>query len=316
MKYIAILFLLAFFELFYFKIAGKYKILDEPNHRSSHTYITVRGGGIIFPISILLAFFLGNVSWTVTWAVFIVATISFIDDIKPISQRPRFGSHIIAVLLIAHDLNLFQSPLWVLSLVVVLYIGWINAFNFMDGINGITVLYGLTAIISFSLLPINQSNLPMLIIMGLSCLVFGFFNLRTVARTFAGDVGSISMALFLGYFMLKTIIGTGQWGFILFFAIYGIDAIITILYRIKRRENILQAHRTHLYQYLVNEWGCSHILVSITYAFVQLSFNVLVIYLDSKGNLTLPVILTLLALMSGVYLGARTVVVQKIPSIK
>lgn len=316
MKYVVIFFLLALFELLYFKIAGKYKILDEPNHRSSHAHSTVRGGGIIFPIAILLAFLLGNVSWTVIWAVFIVATISFIDDIKPISQKPRFGSHIIAVLLIAHDLNLFQSPFWILLLVVVLYIGWVNAFNFMDGINGITVLYGLTAIISFSLLPINQSSLPMLIIMGLSCLVFGFFNLRTVAKTFAGDVGSISMALFLGYFMLKTIIGTGQLGFILFFSIYGIDAIITILYRIKRRENIFQAHRSHLYQYLVNEWGCSHILVSITYAFLQLSFNVLVIYLDSKGNLNLPVILILLAMMTGVYLVVRTVVVQKIPSIK
>jgi len=316
MKYIIITLILAFFEILYFKIAVKYKILDEPNHRSSHNHITVRGGGIIFPIAIILAFFLVNVSWTVAWAVFIVATISFIDDIKPISQRPRFGSHVIAVLLIAHDLNLFHSPFWVLPLVVVLYIGWINAFNFMDGINGITVLYGLAAIASFAFLPINQSSLPLLIIVGLSCLVFGFFNIRTVARTFAGDVGSISMALFLGYFMLKTIIGTGQFGYILFFSIYGVDAIITILYRIKRKENIFQAHRSHLYQYLVNEWGYSHILVSITYAFLQLSFNVLVIYLDSKGNLTLPVILTLLALLTGVYLGVRTVVVQKILSIK
>lgn len=316
MKYIIITLILFFIEIFYFKIAGKYKILDEPNHRSSHNHITVRGGGIIFPIAIILAYLMGNVSWTVTWAVFIVATISFIDDIKPISQRPRFGSHIIAVLLIAHDLNLFQSPFWVLPLVVVLYIGWINAFNFMDGINGITVLYGLSAIVSFGFLPINKSSLPLLIIMGLSCLVFGFFNVRTKARTFAGDVGSISIALFLGYFMLKTIIVTGQFGYILFFSIYGVDAIITILYRLKRKENIFQAHRSHLYQYLVNEWGYSHILVSIIYAVLQLLINFLVIYLDSKGNLTLPVLFILLTVLALVYLGIRAVVVKKAASIK
>jgi UDP-N-acetylmuramyl pentapeptide phosphotransferase/UDP-N-acetylglucosamine-1-phosphate transferase len=55
----------------------------------------------------------------------------------------------------------------------VLLIGWVNAFNFMDGINGITVLYALTAIVSF-LLSINESSLPLLITMGLSCFVLDY----------------------------------------------------------------------------------------------------------------------------------------------
>ena len=69
-------------------------------------------------------------------------------------------------------------------------IGWVNAFNFMDGINGITVLYALTAIVSFAYLPINKASLPLLVTMALSCIAFGLFNVRKKAKTFAGDVGS------------------------------------------------------------------------------------------------------------------------------
>ncbi len=299
-------------ELIYFRLADTYNIIDKPNHRSSHTNITIRGGGIIFPIAILIAFVLGYVGWALTLAVVLVAIVSFIDDIKPLSQLPRFGSHIIAVLLLAYDLNLFQQALLLLPLVFFVLIGWINAFNFMDGINGITVLYALTAIVSFSFLPIHESNLQLLIIMGLSCLVFGFFNLRKKAKTFAGDVGSISMAVFLGYFMIKTIITTGQLGYILFFAVYGIDAGITIISRIIKKENILEAHRSHLYQYLANEWRYPHIVVSIIYATVQLMVNGIVIYLDQKGMLSILVFLSILFLLTVVYLAARSMVVRKI----
>jgi UDP-N-acetylmuramyl pentapeptide phosphotransferase/UDP-N-acetylglucosamine-1-phosphate transferase len=307
-----VLFLL---ELLYFKIANRYNIIDKPNHRSSHSKVTIRGGGIIFPVAVLIAFLSGYVSWAVALAVVLVAVVSFIDDIKPLSQLPRFGSHIVAVLLIAYDLNLFQEAFWVLPLVLVLLIGWINAFNFMDGINGITVLYALAAIASFSVLSIHESSLPLMITMGLSCLVFGFFNVRKKAKTFAGDVGSISMAVFLGYFLFKTIAETGQLGYILFLSIYGIDAIITIFYRIKKRENILEAHRTHLYQYLANEHKFSHILVSVIYAVLQLLVNAIVIYLDVEGRLTLPISLLILLVLTSLYLGVRAFVVKRMASI-
>jgi UDP-N-acetylmuramyl pentapeptide phosphotransferase/UDP-N-acetylglucosamine-1-phosphate transferase len=313
MHYILITLVLFFLELTYFKIADKFNIIDKPNHRSSHSRITLRGGGIIFPIAILIAFLLGYVSWTVTLAVVLVAIVSFIDDIKPLSPLPRFGSHILAVLLIAYDLHLFQEVFWVLPLVMILLIGWINAFNFMDGINGITVLYALVAIASFSVLPIHVSSLPLLITMGLSCLVFGFFNVRKRAKTFAGDVGSISMAVFLGYFLFKTIVETGQIGYMLFFSIYGIDAIITIFYRIKKRENILEPHRSHLYQYLANEWGYSHIVISVIYAVLQLLVNGIVIYLDREGELSISISVLILSVVTFVYLAIRFFVVRKMP---
>ncbi|PKH67664.1 UDP-GlcNAc--UDP-phosphate GlcNAc-1-phosphate transferase [Flavobacterium sp. ALD4] len=311
MIYIALIVLLVGIELIYFKIADKYNIIDKPNSRSSHTSITLRGGGIIFPIAIIIAFGLGYASWALTLAVVLVAAVSFIDDIKPLSQMPRFASHIIAVGLVFQDLQLFAESLWLLPIVFVLLIGWVNAFNFMDGINGITVLYALTAIVSFSFLSINESSLPLLITMGLSCLVFGLFNVRKKAKTFAGDVGSISMAVFLGYFMTKTIIETGQLGYILFFSVYGIDAIITIVVRLKNKENIFQPHRSHLYQYMANEMGYSHIFVSSIYAGIQLLINGLVVYMVMKGELSYFFTMLTLLTLTLIYLWTRRLVLRK-----
>jgi UDP-N-acetylmuramyl pentapeptide phosphotransferase/UDP-N-acetylglucosamine-1-phosphate transferase len=213
--------------------------------------------------------------------------------------------------LVFYELHLFYEPLWLLPVVFVLLIGWVNAFNFMDGINGITVLYALAAIVTFSFLPVNKASLPLLITMGLSCLAFGVFNVRKKAKTFAGDVGSISMALFLGYFMIKTIIDSGQLGYILFFSVYGIDAIITIINRLLKKENIFQPHRSHLYQYLANEMGFSHILVAFIYAVLQLGINMLVIYMNANGYLTLFGIGGFLVLLTFIYLLVRNFVTRK-----
>jgi UDP-N-acetylmuramyl pentapeptide phosphotransferase/UDP-N-acetylglucosamine-1-phosphate transferase len=312
MQYTFVLVILFVIELLYFKIANRYNIIDKPNHRSSHILYTIRGGGILFPLAVLIAFFLGHVSWAITAAILLVGIISFIDDIRSLSQLVRFGSQVLAFLLVGYDLNLFTETLWVLPIVLVLFIGWINAFNFMDGINGITVLYAISSILSFSILPFNQRSLPLLTIMGLACVVFGFFNIRSKAKTFAGDVGSISMALFLGYFMIKTILYSGQMGYILFFALYGIDAVITIINRIRKRENIFDPHRSHLYQYLANECGYSHIIIAMIYAVTQLLINIFVIYLERIGGLQLFSIFSILISLTLVYLMVRTFVFQKV----
>lgn len=312
MHYFIITILLFSLELIYFNIADRYNIIDKPNHRSSHSNITIRGGGIIFPIALIIAYALDYTNWPLTLAIVLVAIVSFIDDIKPLHQLPRFGSQIVAFLLVAYDFNLFELSLLILPLVFVLLIGWINAFNFMDGINGITVLYALSAIVSFSVLPVHGSSLPLLIIMGISCFVFGFFNVRKSAKTFAGDVGSISLALFLGYFMIKTIVFTGQFGFILFFSVYGIDAVITIITRIKNKENIFEAHRSHLYQYLVNEHGYSHILIAVLYAIVQLLVNGIVLFFEKEGLLTIYTAISILILLTLIYLSIRSKVVGRL----
>jgi UDP-N-acetylmuramyl pentapeptide phosphotransferase/UDP-N-acetylglucosamine-1-phosphate transferase len=312
MIYIALFLLFIGVELIYFKVANYFNIIDKPNSRSSHTTITLRGGGIIFPIAILTAYILGYVSWQITLAVLLVAIVSFVDDIRPLSQLPRFASHAIAILFVFYDLHLFDLAIWILPIIFILLIGWVNVFNFMDGINGITVLYSFVAIVSFSLLNSNTESLPLLITMGLACGVFGFFNVRKKAKTFAGDVGSISMALFLGYFMLKTILETGQIGYLLFFSLYGIDAAITIFIRVKKKENVFQPHRSHLYQYLANELGYSHIVVSLWYSCIQLIINGVLLYLEKIDKLTLPIIVCFLLIQILFYLWIRNKVIRKV----
>lgn len=309
MQYLSIILLLFVLELIYFKIADRYNIIDKPNNRSSHTTITLRGGGIIFPIAILIAYFTGAVSAPLVVAVVLVATISFIDDIRPLPTLPRFLSHCIAAGLILYDLNLLTVYFWLIPLVIMM-ITWINAFNFMDGINGITVLYALVSILTFGYLYYGQESFSVLLIMGMSCLVFGFFNVRKKAKTFAGDVGSISMAVFLAYFMLKIIFEREQIGYLLFFSVYGIDAVITILYRLKNKENILQAHRSHLYQYLANELKWSHLVVAALYAVLQLFINVVVILILRNGYHSLIPFVILLVVLILLYWAIRIHVVK------
>ena len=259
----------------------------------------------MFPIAVVLGFGMGYVSWFFAVAVVLVATVSFIDDIRPLSQLPRLLAHVVAIGLVMYDLEIIIIGWWWLPVVAILLIGWTNAFNFMDGINGITVLYALVSLVTFRFLPEMVTSVPMLDVMSIACLVFAYFNLRKRAKTFAGDVGSVAMALFLGYYMVQLISTTQQIGYLLFFAVYGIDALLTIFNRLRKKENILEAHRSHLYQYLANEKKLPHVGVAVGYAIVQLAVNCLTVYLIEQQILTTAVGLLILVAMIGVYLVVR-----------
>lgn len=292
-------------ELFYFKIADRFNIIDKPNLRSSHTQVTLRGGGILFPVAVVLGFGMGYVSLSLTLAIVLVAVVSFVDDIRPLSQLPRLLAHVVAIGLVVYDLEIVVLGWWWLPVVVILLIGWTNAFNFMDGINGITVLYALVSLVTFRFLPEMVTSVPMLDVMSIACLVFAFFNLRKRAKTFAGDVGSVAMALFLGYYMVQLISTTQQIGYLLFFAVYGIDSLLTIFNRLRKKENILEAHRSHLYQYLANEKRFPHVGVALGYATVQLAVNCLTVFLIEQKVLTTAVGTLILVVMIAGYLVVR-----------
>ena len=269
------IFIIVFFflEVAYFKIANHFNIIDKPNQRSSHTQITLRGGGIIFPIALVAGVFIYQFAQIyLALGVLAIATISFLDDILTLNNKLRIGVHLISVLLllfqVATNQNLIDSTffnlvscLLILASIVII-IGIINAYNFMDGINGITVLYSLSTIISIWFLQNSKgynlltSEVWMLILASL--LVFAFFNLRKKAKTFAGDVGSISMALLICFLVLSLILLTKDLRYLLLLGIYGLDAVATIFCRIIRKENIFEAHRSHFYQFLANEKKILH----------------------------------------------------------
>ena len=305
--------LLTAIMLLYFKVADRFNIIDHPSERSSHTRITIRGGGIVFAVAILMAFILGHASWEITLAVLMVATVSFVDDIRPLSQLPRFTVHMLASLLVLYEVGLWQYSLWWIPLVLIVLLGWVNIFNFMDGINGITALYTLAVLVGFYLLPELSEYRELILLVALSVAVFAFFNVRQKAKTFAGDVGSISMAFILGYLMLNLILISGEVHYLLFFAVYGIDGVFTILQRLVRRENIFKPHRTHLYQYLANEMNWGHLKVSFLYSGIQLLINVFVVsYIHSVKNPSLLFFIFIFFGMIVIYFYTKFVILKKI----
>lgn len=268
-------------EVLYFKIANHYNIIDKPNHRSSHTIITIRGGGIIFPIALLLyAVFTGfNYPYFIT-GLLLISLISFLDDIKELSSKVRVFFHIVAVALLFVQVGLFTLPFYWILLALIFVIGTINAINFMDGINGITGGYSLITLgtlywINSSI--VSYTHPEYLLTTIISILVFNFFNFRKKAKCFAGDVGSVSLAFIVAFFLLQLITKTQNITYILLLLVYGLDTITTIIFRLIRKENIFKAHRSHLYQYLANEKHLSHLTVSVIYMLSQGLINLFLI---------------------------------------
>jgi UDP-N-acetylmuramyl pentapeptide phosphotransferase/UDP-N-acetylglucosamine-1-phosphate transferase len=270
--------------LFYFRLAVQFKIIDRPNQRSSHSRITIRGGGIIFPIALLLQALFSRFEYPLfTSGLLLISTVSFYDDLRPLSNKIRLLIHLIAVSLLFMQTDLLTYPVWIIILVYILVIGTINAYNFMDGINGITGAYSLVTIMSLYFINEDHNSFVQsewLNITALSLLVFNFFNFRKKAKCFAGDVGSVSMAFIIIFFLLQLILKTGDLKYIGFLLVYGIDSISTILFRLIRKENIFEAHRTHFYQYLTNVKSLPHLVVSALYMIVQLIVNLLIFYSD------------------------------------
>lgn len=289
MQYTILALILMILMLLYFKVADHFNIIDKPNQRSSHTEITLRGGGIIFWFSSLL-YFVQHIenNYFFFTGITLVSLISFWDDIRSLSNKIRIAMHFLAITLIFYDLGLFLSvEIWGVVVAYILAIGLINAYNFMDGINGITGLYTLTVLAA--LLYVNTK--VQLFIDGsfikygmIASLVFLFFNYRKKAKCFAGDVGSIAIAFWIIYLILKLILSTSSLIWLLFLAVYGVDAVCTILHRLYLKQNIFEAHRLHLYQILSNEYKIQHRLVSLYYAVVQVGVSIVVIFLYKKVN--------------------------------
>lgn len=138
--YFLIVILLLLAELIYFRIADRFNIIDKPNLRSSHTHITLRGGGIIFLLGtwIYTAFYGFQYPWFL-FGLTAIAGISFVDDIRSVPNAYRLVIQFVAMLLMFQDYGILNwESWWIILSALILCVGIINAYNFMDGINGIT----------------------------------------------------------------------------------------------------------------------------------------------------------------------------------
>lgn len=306
LTYIIIAAVLVALELCYFKIADKFNIIDRPNERSSHSTIVLRGGGIIFSLSMI--------AWAVMMAVqgewqtvvgylpflcglLLVAGVSFWDDVKSLPDSVRLVVQFGAMALMFWSMGIMHWNMWWIVLVaLVVCVGATNVINFMDGINGITAGYALAVLVPLALLngcPIGSGMTAIglgmtggfvdqsyLIVAIIGVLVFCLFNFRPKgkAKCFAGDVGSISIAFIMLFAIGRLIVQTGDVTYLIFLLVYGVDGCLTICHRILLHENPGEAHRKHAYQLMANELKIGHVKVSLLYMAMQLVVSLGFIY--------------------------------------
>ena len=303
-------------ELVYFKFADKCNIIDKPNERSSHSTIVLRGGGIIFSLSMIVWAIMMMVQGNCIMpylpflcGLVLICGVSFWDDIHSLPDSLRMAVQIISTLLMFWSINLglgfMVQGSWLLQVVIAVIalffcVGATNFINFMDGINGITAAYSLAMLIP--LLAVQGSwfldepsdiverkvqGVPefiepsYLIVAIIGVLVFSIFNFRPKgkAKCFAGDVGSIGIAFIILFALGRLMLATKDVTYIVFFLVYGIDGSLTIFHRIMLHENLGQAHRKHAYQLMANELKMSHVTVSCIYMGLQLIISLGFIYL-------------------------------------
>lgn len=270
-------------ELVYFRIAALFNIIDKPNERSSHKRLVLRGGGIIFTIALWIwsTIYGFEYPWLLA-GVTLAAGVSFVDDIRSLPDYMRLVVQFLAMFLVFQEVGLLHWDMWwIIPIALIVAVGCTNIFNFMDGINGITGGYSLAMMIPLYLLNMKYGFIDdsFLVVIALSLLVFCFFNFRTKAKCFAGDVGSIGMAMLLVFSLGRLMIVTGDITWIVLFLVYGVDGVLTICHRIILHENLGRAHRKHAYQMMANELKMKHVVVSGIYMSLQLTVSLMAIYI-------------------------------------
>jgi UDP-N-acetylmuramyl pentapeptide phosphotransferase/UDP-N-acetylglucosamine-1-phosphate transferase len=238
--------------------------------------------------------------------------LSFLDDVMTLSSKIRLPIQFISVALMLYQVLGNQWLLLALALIVAT--GILNAYNFMDGINGITGIYSLAVLLSLAYLnlEIEFMNPDFLYYSILGVVVFNFFNVRKKAKCFAGDVGSVSIAMIVMFALLKLIEETGNYTYILFLSVYGVDSILTIIHRLTKKENIFEAHRSHLYQWLVKPGPFSHIQMAILYGVIQFLINFTVIAsINTSFTFQLILSLAIISALCILYIAIKKYYIKK-----
>ncbi len=315
-NYLIVSLLLITSSLLYIPIAKRFNIVDKPNHRSSHTKVTIRGGGIIFFIGALFFFLTSGLQYPFFFAgLTILAVISFIDDLISLSALLRFSAQVIACLLLIYQ-SVYDYNLPFLLFLLIAAIAFVNAYNFMDGINGITGIYSIGVLCSLIYIDhyiIDYIEIDLLIYTLISVIVFGYFNFRKKALFFAGDIGSVTLAFILVFAAYKLLIVTDSPYVLLLFIVYGTDSLMTILKRFYLKEKLSEPHRHHIYQKLTDLKKLGHIKISIIYLLVQLIISSIVIATFSY-ELSVQWIITIITLIifAGIYMILNKVLIRSL----
>ena len=294
----------------FLNIAEKKGLLAGVNHRSSHWKPVVTGAGFILYISYTIYFISTlNSTWNSPWALYlgisILAIVSYIDDLKDLWFFIRLVVQMVAIFLMIYQIYLEfpvdivamnASVLILLAIVgVVFSLGFVNLYNFMDGLNGMMAGITISSLIMFALIDyyvVDFIDSSLLIYTAIPTVVFAFLNARKQAKCFAGDVGSIVLGFVMVYILFSLLMETANIVYAFIFVSVYLEAGMTVLQRLIAGQNIFKPHRIHLFQLLCNEYKHSHLLVSSLYALNQMVFGAIIVTLNyyKVGDLTQNII--------------------------
>ena len=288
-------------------------ILDVPNHRSSHSTPTPRGGGlaiaVVLLVGIAVARMTGLVEPNVATALLgggaIISGIGWWDDHRAVPAKYRALAHFaaaawgvawlgglpaLAVGAAVHALGVAGALLAVLGTV------WcINFYNFMDGIDGIAAT---TAVLSAAfgvalLMRAGDASLALITtLLGGASLGFLVWNWPP-ARIFMGDVGSG----LIGFMFAMLALASERHGgppllvWMLLLGVFVVDATVTLVRRVLHGERWYDAHRSHAYQRAVQA-GRSHLAVTTTVAVLELALGAAALAAASSAHRVVPILTT------------------------
>ena len=253
-------------------------LIDVPNARSNHTTPVPRGGGLAVVFAMIIPMMVADIPLYVVLSILLLAAVSLLDDLISVPALVRLLVQIIAVSipLSSMDINILGDvlpPLAEKMMVGIAWIWFINLFNFMDGVDGLSATEMISVGLAIALLIIFAGIFPDPVaeygmIVAAAGAGFWWWN-KHPAKIFLGDVGSIPIGFMLGYLLVY--IGTN--GFlaaaIIIPAYYVTDTSVTLFKRIIRKQKIWEAHSEHYYQRAVRK-GWSHQSVNVYIAGINI----------------------------------------------
>ncbi len=303
----------------------KIGLTDIPDHRSSHSVVMPTSGGVGILAAVVTAwaaFYWGGLHhgynlpfWPVLMPILMIGVLGFLDDKYTLPTLLKFGLIILVSVGFIWNLGpITKIPIgdgfWTLPYMVgfagtLLWIFTVtNGVNFMDGSNGIMIsVMGtacLTLIIVFAIFGLLQEMwLPIGLLAGL--LGLGVYNFKNQARIFAGDVGSLTVGFGFALASLILVKKTPDQSLLyvgpLLILPFLADILLTMARRLKRRENLLTPHRSHIYQRAIQA-GQTHIQIAILYGVLTLIMAVNVLAIITLGSIDNPLYLIAAILMS------------------
>jgi UDP-N-acetylmuramyl pentapeptide phosphotransferase/UDP-N-acetylglucosamine-1-phosphate transferase len=290
-------------------------ILDHPNERSSHTIPTPRGGGLAVSAVLIAAWAVlaltgfGNLPQILILcaAAFGLAVLSWRDDLRPLPASLRLIGQAVAVggalVSAPQEAAYFGGflPSWLDMIVAGIFWLWfLNLFNFMDGIDGITATETIAVCCGVMLVTAGTATglFPYALVTAAAALGFLWWNWPP-ARIFLGDVGSIPLGFLLGWILLSLAQeGYGAAALILP-AYYNVDATLTLGRRALRGERVWQAHKQHAYQRAVQR-GWSHQAVVIAIMLTNIALVGLAVFATSNPSLTVQIFIGTGVVVAGI----------------